>query len=154
MVGGPATREQSTSSHDIFVKDKIESGEMSVEYKPTGEMWCDVLTKPKQGQAFRKHRAMLMNCDVDYCDIKAREDIPKILLPQPEGPVDPASVTPITPQNIMCGKDRRSVFDGHKEPLKTVTWNTSQNKVDTTNEKLRKRHLELVIARIMRSRAA
>jgi hypothetical protein len=156
-------RTKHIKSRYFFVKDKIDAGEMSVEYKPTGEMWCDVLTKPKQGQAFRKDRAMLMNCDVEYCDVKAREDIPRVLLPEPEGPVDPSTVTSITPQSIMPGKDRRSVLDGHKEHLQmdghkehlqTVTWNTSQNKVDTKNVKLRKRHLELVIARIMRSRAA
>ena len=31
-------------------------------------MWEDVLTKPLQGKAFRKMRAQLMNCAVDYID--------------------------------------------------------------------------------------
>jgi hypothetical protein len=97
---------------------------------------------------------MLMNCDVEYCDVKAREDIPRVLLPEPEGPVDPNSVVSITPQSILRGKDRRSVLDRHSKSLHTVTWNTSQNKVDTKNVKLRKRHLELVIAQIMKARAA
>ena len=35
-----------------------------------------------------------------------------------------------------------------------MTWNTSQNKVDTKNVKLRKRHLELVIAQVMKAQAA
>ena len=35
-----------------------------------------------------------------------------------------------------------------------VTWNTSQNRVDVNDMKLRKRHLELVIARVMRAQAA
>ena len=35
-----------------------------------------------------------------------------------------------------------------------VTWSASQNRVDVKNEKLRKRHLELVIARVMRAQAA
>jgi hypothetical protein len=46
------------------------------------------------------------------------------------------------------------LLDGDKKSLQTVTWNMSQNKVDTKNVKLRKRHLELVIARIMKARAA
>jgi hypothetical protein len=33
-------------------------------------------------------------------------------------------------------------------------WNTSQNRVDVNNEKLRKRHLELVIDRVMKAQAA
>jgi hypothetical protein len=36
----------------------------------------------------------------------------------------------------------------------TVTWNTSQNKIDKKNPKLRERHLELVIARVMKAQAA
>jgi hypothetical protein len=35
-----------------------------------------------------------------------------------------------------------------------VTWNTSQNCVDVSTEKLRKLHLELVIARVMKAQAA
>ena len=29
-------------------------------------MWVDVLTKPKQGKAFRRDRAKLMNCLIDW----------------------------------------------------------------------------------------
>jgi len=36
----------------------------------------------------------------------------------------------------------------------TVTWNTSQNKIDKKNPKLRERHLELVIAWVMKAKAA
>jgi hypothetical protein len=88
---------------------KVESGELSIEHRPTDQMWSDVLTKPKQGAAFRRDRAQLMNCDEDYDDQKERRDIPSILLPKPEGPVDPATVTAISPQSILHGKDRRSV---------------------------------------------
>ena len=31
-------------------------------------MWADVLTKPQQGTAFRKMRAQLMNCAMEYID--------------------------------------------------------------------------------------
>ena len=117
-------------------------------------MWCDVLTKPKQGAAFRKDRAMLVDCDVEYCDNEARSDIPRVLLPEPEGPVDPKTVTLIIPQSSSPGKDRRSVLDGTKKTRQLVTWNTSQDRADTRNDKVRKRHLELVIARVMRAKAA
>ena len=34
--------------HRFFlVKDRVESGDVEIAYKPTGSMWCDILTKPK-----------------------------------------------------------------------------------------------------------
>jgi hypothetical protein len=136
------------------VKDKIEAGEVSIEHRPTDQMWSDVLTKPKQGAAYRKDRAMLMNCDAEYDDDKERRDIPSILLPRPEGPVDPATVT-ITPQSHQHGKDHRSVLENKQKTYDTVTWDTSQSKIDKKNPKLRERHyLELVIARVMRAKSA
>ena len=50
------------------INDVIDSGDMSVEYCPTGEIWADVLTKPLQGIVFKKMRAMLMNCPVEYSE--------------------------------------------------------------------------------------
>jgi hypothetical protein len=53
----------------------------------------------------------------------------------------------------MRGKDRRSVLENKHKTYKTVTWNTSQSRIDKQNPKLRERHLELVIARVMRAKA-
>eukprot|EP00956_Cyclotella_meneghiniana_P009212 scaffold12647_cov40-Cyclotella_meneghiniana.AAC.1 len=147
-------RTKHIKSRYFFVKDKVDAGEVSVEYRPTDQMWCDVLTKPKQGQAFRKDRAMLMDCDVDYCDEKSRSDIPAVLLPTPEGPVDADTVTSIVSQDNMSEKDRRSVLDVTKKTRQTVTWDAAQNRVSSKNGKVRQRHRELVIARVMRDRAA
>ncbi len=97
------------------MKDKVEAGEVSIEHKPTDQMWSDVLTKPKQGAAFRKDRAMLMNCDEEYNDDRERQDIPSILLPIPEGPVDPDTIKTIAPQSILRGKDRRSVLENKQK---------------------------------------
>ena len=36
---------------------------LTVKYKPTSEMTADVLTKPLQGEQFRKLRNKLLNCD-------------------------------------------------------------------------------------------
>ena len=44
-----------------FVKDRIDSGEVIVEYMPTQEMIADVMTKPLQGALFRRLRSELMN---------------------------------------------------------------------------------------------
>jgi hypothetical protein len=96
---------------------------------------------------------MLMGCAVDYDDDVERSDIPSVLLPRAEEPVDPSTVTSIVAPSSTQGKDRRSVLGGDvKRPH--AMWNTSQNRVDVNNEKLRKRHLELVIDRVMKAQAA
>jgi Reverse transcriptase (RNA-dependent DNA polymerase) len=45
----------------FFVKDRIDAGEVVVEYLPTEDMLADMMTKPLQGSLFRKLRGMLMN---------------------------------------------------------------------------------------------
>jgi hypothetical protein len=47
----------------FFVADRIEAGEMSVQYCPTGEMVADFFTKPLQGIQFQKFRNLIMNID-------------------------------------------------------------------------------------------
>ena len=52
----------------FFVTDKIQRGEIAVEYCPTQEMIADYFTKPLQGAQFLKLRNFIMNVDssVDY----------------------------------------------------------------------------------------
>ena len=38
----------------FFIKDRIESKEVRIEYCPTGEMLADFFTKPLQGKQFYK----------------------------------------------------------------------------------------------------
>ena len=47
----------------FFVTDRIEDGQLTVEYCPTGDMLADVFTKPLQGAAFTKFRRMILNLD-------------------------------------------------------------------------------------------
>jgi hypothetical protein len=47
----------------FFTKDKVESGELVIEYLPTEDMVADILTKPLQGALFAKLRRKLLNCD-------------------------------------------------------------------------------------------
>jgi hypothetical protein len=47
----------------FFVKDRVDAGEISVEYKPTTMMLADLLTKPLQGDLFRAMRKDLLNWD-------------------------------------------------------------------------------------------
>ena len=44
-----------------FLADRIENGELTVEYCPTDDMIADYLTKPLQGEKFRKFRKQIMN---------------------------------------------------------------------------------------------
>ena len=45
----------------FFAKDRVDSGEIKVEYCPTEDMLADLFTKPLQGEQFRKLRALLLN---------------------------------------------------------------------------------------------
>jgi hypothetical protein len=43
-------------------------------------MWSDVLIKPQQGMLFKRMRAKLMNCDVDYnFELEQKSTHPKLL---------------------------------------------------------------------------
>ena len=72
----------------FLITDKIEQGDLEVEYCPTEKMWCDGHTKPKQGHPFRLDRAAVMNCPVDYFeDETSHEDIDMV-----DGKLKPGSV--------------------------------------------------------------
>ena len=114
-------------------------------------MWSDVLTKPKQGKGFRQDHAMLMNCAEEYDDdVEQQQTHPK-LLQRPEGPVDPSTVTKTISAPSKPGNDRRSVLavdsGSSGERRKRVTWNLPDGRSDMSDAELRKRHLELVMAR-------
>ena len=55
--------------HPLFlVKDKIHGGDIEIKWTPTEKTWCDILTKPKQGQNFLEFRGYLINVPADYDD--------------------------------------------------------------------------------------
>ena len=72
--------------HRFFlIKDRVESGDVEIRYEPTGSMWCDILTKPKQGSNFRKFKGYLMNVPEDYDnDVERLRTHPLLLLKQEE----------------------------------------------------------------------
>jgi hypothetical protein len=45
----------------FFVQDRVEAGEVSIQYCPTGNMIADFFTKPLQGSLFIKFRDQIMN---------------------------------------------------------------------------------------------
>ena len=45
----------------FFMKDKIDSGEVEIEYCPTEQMIGDFFTKPLQGEKFMEFRKMILN---------------------------------------------------------------------------------------------
>ena len=45
----------------FFVKDRVQSGELSIEYCPTDEMVADFFTKPLQGEKFLFFCQIIMN---------------------------------------------------------------------------------------------
>lgn len=47
----------------FFVKDRIDSGEVVVEHMPTESMLADIMTKPLQGELFRRMRSWLLGMD-------------------------------------------------------------------------------------------
>jgi len=71
-IGSSSKRTKHIKVHYFFMKDKVDSKEISVKYCPTEEMWADVMTKPWQGKGFKEFRAVVMNCPVEYSD---REDL-------------------------------------------------------------------------------
>ena len=51
----------------------MDEGEIQVLDCPAEQMWADVSTKPLQGLAFKRMRAELMNCSVNYEESEAGE---------------------------------------------------------------------------------
>ena len=49
----------------FFITDKVKSGEVDIEYMPTGEMIGDYFTKPLQGALFQKMRDQIQGIDMN-----------------------------------------------------------------------------------------
>ena len=44
----------------FLLTDQVEKGNLSIEYCPTDVMWADFMTKPLQGEKFRKFRDKIL----------------------------------------------------------------------------------------------
>ena len=68
----------------FLIKDLCDRSEIEIRHEGTESMLSDVLTKPKQGSAFKKLRAELMNCEVNYDDDAERARTHPSLIPSDE----------------------------------------------------------------------
>ena len=59
--GGNSENTRHIGIRFYFVKDRIASGEVKIEWLPTEDMLADMLTKPLQGELFRTLRRLLLN---------------------------------------------------------------------------------------------
>jgi hypothetical protein len=59
--GSSGKRTRHIAIRYFFVADRIQSGELRMEYCPTGDMVADFFTKPLQGALFRRLRDLVMN---------------------------------------------------------------------------------------------
>jgi hypothetical protein len=140
-------RTRHIKSRYFFIKDKVDSKEVSIEHRPTNEMWSDVLTKPKQGKGFRADRSMLMNCAENYDDDAEQLRTHPKLLPE-------LNIT-INTLNKRQAVDCRSVLDEEQNRPRrcdtdrvTSIWGASSNRVDKHDVKARRRYDEVVKARL------
>ena len=58
-IGSPRTKH--IAVRFFFIKDRIDQGDIALEYLPTAHMLADILTKPLQGEHFRRLRDILLN---------------------------------------------------------------------------------------------
>ena len=94
----------------IFIKDKVDFREVSIELCPTGMMWADVLTRPIQGQAFNGMRAALMNHKID----NSKNNCDNSRLMEGKSPTSMKGDITSSPQEC-AGRGNKTVRWGQKE---------------------------------------
>ena len=91
-INGRASSGKRTRHMDVryfFIKDRVDSGELKIEYCPTTSMVGDFFTKPLQGKMFRKFYDAVMGNDTKLFNENPDEAETKT---ENENPVDPRSV--------------------------------------------------------------
>ena len=95
--GSSSKRTKHMKVRYYFVRDKVESKEVSIKHCPTERMWADVLKKPKLGKAYRTFRSHLMNVEEDYDETG--------LVSQQDNKEEPKTEQPKTiPKSILRNK--------------------------------------------------
>jgi hypothetical protein len=52
----------------LFIKNKVDQGEVTIKHCPTGQMWTDINTKPNQGVVYHVFRGYMTSIPADYKD--------------------------------------------------------------------------------------
>jgi hypothetical protein len=60
-TGQMSKRSRHINIRYFYLKDRVDQGELELEYIPTDEMLADLLTKPLQGEKFRMLRDRILN---------------------------------------------------------------------------------------------
>lgn len=76
----------------FFVHDRVEAGEVSIQYCPTGDMVADFFTKPLQGTLFRKFRDQILNNNPPLLHTAACRSVLEKLDTRDKGDVNPDHV--------------------------------------------------------------
>jgi len=92
----------------FLVKDRVESGDLEIRHAPTEEMWSDLLTKPQQGMLYKRMKAELMNCDVNYNDELERKKTHPKLLPQAVEGIPQAYASLLTKSGVTKASQART----------------------------------------------
>ena len=84
LTSGPLSSSKQTKhikATFFLAKNKIEDGDVELEYCTTELMWINMHTEPKQGTPFRLNRSKLMSIPVEYDDEKEKRNTNPMLLP-------------------------------------------------------------------------
>ena len=122
----PAVNERNTFKSVIFfIKDKVDAGDIEIEYCPTEDMRGDYFTKPVQGNLFIKLRSLLMN--IDPCSRYGWQDQKSVLGHEP-GP------TPSVPSTYSEGvqKQSQAVTQGLVQPISGKVASATSNQLNAS----------------------
>ena len=119
----------------FFVTDRIEQGELSVEWCPTGDMIGDFMTKPTQGALFQRFRDQIMGvCPVLPMANKKHGKV----LSTPKSTGKQTLPTPVSPQECV-GQSAPRAHAKNKQPNEQpwTTINKREKKLTLSNSLLK-----------------
>ena len=119
----------------FFIKDRIDKGEVSVDYCPTYLMLADFFTKPLQGRMFQLFRNVIMgylpvSSIVEQIPIKERVDIQNVRKKSDRV----IRISSEDKRNLMNGILQSIENQELQKPLKKITWKDMTNVRDNSSQ--------------------
>ena len=119
----------------FFIKDRIDKGEVSVDYCPTYLMLADFFTKPLQGRMFQLFRNVIMgylpvSSIVEQIPIKERVDIQNVRKKSDRV----IRISSDDKRNLMNGILQSIENQELQKPLKKITWKDMTNVRDNSSQ--------------------